>query len=174
MASMWDSVIGLGSNVGDRLGNLRAALHALGELGSLVAVSALYDTAPVGPHQARFLNAAARLDTGMEPRALLPALLAIEQRLGRERRERWGPRTLDLDMLWVGGFMCDDVGLTVPHPELRRRAFALVPLLDVAPDASDPRDGAAYARVSVELDLREVREVEGSRDRWFRELRQRA
>jgi 2-amino-4-hydroxy-6-hydroxymethyldihydropteridine diphosphokinase len=65
--------------------------------------------------------------------------------------------------------MCDDVGLTVPHPELRRRAFALVPLLDVAPDASDPRDGVAYARVSVELDLGDVREVEGSRDRWFRE-----
>ncbi len=171
---MWDAVIGLGSNLGDRLENLRAALRALGELGSLPAVSALYETEPVGPPQARFLNAAVRLASGTEPRALLPALLAIEQRAGRERRERWGPRTLDLDMLWVEGFMCDDVGLKVPHPELRRRAFALVPLLDVAPDASDPRDGMAYTRVSVELDLSVVREVEGSRERWFRELSTRA
>lgn len=171
---MWDAVIGLGSNVGDRLENLRAALRELAELGSLIGVSALYDTDPVGPPQARFLNAAVRLATSVEPRALLPELLAVEQRLGRERRERWGPRTLDLDMLWVGGFLCDDVGLTVPHPELRRRAFALVPLLDVAPDATDPRDGVAYARVSVELDLSAVREVEGTRGRWFRELSTRA
>lgn len=171
---MWDAVIGLGSNLGDRLENLRRAIDSLAALGSLGNVSALYDTEPVGPPQARFLNAAARLSTPMTPGALLPELLAIEQRLGRERRERWGPRTLDLDILWVEGFMCADVGLTVPHPELRRRAFALLPLLDVAPHAEDPRDGVAYARVSVELDLSVVREVEGSRDRWFRELSTRA
>lgn len=171
---MWDAVIGLGANLGDRLENLRAAVRALTQLGSVAAVSSLYDTEPVGPPQARFLNAALRLATSVDPRALLPELLAVEQQLGRERRERWGPRTLDLDLLWVEGFMCDDVGLKVPHPELRRRAFALVPLLDVAPEATDPRDGVEYARVSVELDLSVVREVEGSRDRWFRDLSTRA
>lgn len=171
---MWDAVIGLGSNLGDRLENLRRAIASLAALGSFENVSALYDTEPVGPPQARFLNAAVRLTTPLDPGALLPALLAIEQRLGRERRERWGPRTLDLDILWVEGFMCADVGLTVPHPELRRRAFALLPLLDVAPHARDPRDGVAYARVSVELDLSVVREVEGSRESWFRELATRA
>lgn len=171
---MWDAVIGLGSNMGDRLENLRTALRGLAELGTLETVSALYETEPIGPPQAMFLNAAARLSTSIEPRSLLPELLAVERRAGRERRERWGPRTLDLDMLWVKGFMCADVGLTVPHPELRNRAFALVPLLDVAPDAADPRDGAPYARVSVELDLSVVREVAGTRDRWFRDLATRA
>ena len=167
---MWDVVIGLGSNVGDRLENLRAAIRGIATLGSLESVSALYDTAPVGPPQARFLNAAVRLSTATPPNPLLAELLAIEQSLGRERRERWGPRTLDLDILWVEGVMCADVGLTVPHPELRCRAFALLPLLDVAPQATDPQDGVAYARVSVELDLSVLHEVEGSRDRWFREL----
>jgi 2-amino-4-hydroxy-6-hydroxymethyldihydropteridine diphosphokinase len=171
---MWDVVIGRGSNVGDRLENLRAAIRGIAKLGSLEAVSALYDTAPVGPPQARFLNAALRLSTGTPPNPLLAELLAIEQSLGRERRERWGPRTLDLDILWVEGVMCADVGLTVPHPELRKRAFALLPLLDVAPAATDPRDGTEYARVTVELDLSVVLEVEGSRASWFRDLATRA
>jgi 2-amino-4-hydroxy-6-hydroxymethyldihydropteridine diphosphokinase len=167
---MWDVVIGLGSNVGDRLENLRAAIRSISKLGSLQAVSALYDTAPVGPPQARFLNAAVRLSTATPPNPLLTELLAIEQSLGRERRERWGPRTLDLDILWVAGVMCADVGLTIPHPELKKRAFALLPLLDVAPSAADPRDGTEYARVTVELDLSVVHEVEGSRNSWFPEL----
>jgi 2-amino-4-hydroxy-6-hydroxymethyldihydropteridine diphosphokinase len=171
---MWDVVIGLGSNVGDRLENLRAAMRAIAELGSLRAVSALYDTAPVGPPQARFLNAAIRLSSATPPNPLLAELLAIEQSLGRERRERWGPRTIDLDILWVEGLMCADVGLTIPHPELRKRAFALLPLLDVAPAATDPRDGTEYARVTVELDLSVVLEVEGSRNSWFPELATRA
>lgn len=140
-------VIGLGANLGDRLATLRSALGALGQCGALCAVSDVYETAPIGPPQPEFLNAAVLLETGLEPRALLDQLLAIERAHGRERLERWGPRTLDLDLLCCGDLVVDEPGLTLPHPELPRRAFALLPLLDVVPDARDARCGLAYAEL---------------------------
>lgn len=135
------AAIGLGSNVGDRLAMLRGAVIGLRELGELTRLSAVYETDAVGPAQAAFLNAAVLLDTTLEPLALLDALLAIERGLGRERRERWGPRTIDLDVLWIDGVAVDDARLSVPHPQLTERAFAMQTLLDVAPGARDPRSG---------------------------------
>lgn len=102
------------------------------------ARSYVYATEPVGgPPQGEFLNAAVRVECTQSPAELLDALLAIEQELGRVRRaeERWGPRTIDLDILWIEGVAVDTPRLTVPHPRLEERAFALAPLLDVAPNA---------------------------------------
>ena len=113
------------------------------ELGRVAAVSRVYESAPVGgPEQSAFFNAAALLVTELDPLALLDALLAIEVGLGRVRRERWGPRTIDLDVLWIDGLAFDHPRLRVPHPHLTERAFAMRTLHDVAPSARDPRTGA--------------------------------
>lgn len=147
-----DVVIGLGSNVGDSLLTLQRALAALAALGEAMTPSALYRTVPVGgPPQPDFLNAAARLLYFGSPDELLAEAHRIERLAGRERRERWGPRTLDLDILWMDGVRVARPGLHVPHARLRERAFALRPLLDVAPEARDPSDGEAYRDVLQRL-----------------------
>jgi 2-amino-4-hydroxy-6-hydroxymethyldihydropteridine diphosphokinase len=128
--------VALGSNLGDRRAHLEAAFAALAALPGtrLLARSALYETAPLGPAgQQDYLNAAAALSTTLAPLALLDALLSIEQTRGRVRRERWGPRTLDLDLLLHGDTVLRDPRLTLPHPAMLGRAFVLAPLHDVAP-----------------------------------------
>jgi 2-amino-4-hydroxy-6-hydroxymethyldihydropteridine diphosphokinase len=157
--STTDCVIGLGSNLGDRRENLRQAVREMAELGEVKAVSALYETDPVGPPQPSYLNAAVRLHTELDLPQLLEALLSIERRLGRERRERWGARIVDLDILWKSGDAYEAETLEVPHPRLNERAFALVPLLDVAPDASDPRSREPYALVLERCTRSGVREL---------------
>lgn len=159
-------VIGLGSNLGDRRAVMAEAARRVQALGSAGGVSALYETDPVGPAQPMFLNAALALGSSLAPVALLDALLDIERQLGRIRVERWGPRTIDLDILWLAEEAHVSERLTVPHPELRRRAFALRPLLDVAPHATDPRDGVAYAEVLALLSGAPPREIVGSRAGW--------
>lgn len=160
------AVIGLGSNLGERRAVLASAASEVERLGSPGARSALYETLPVGPPQPLFLNGALVLETALGPLALLDALLDIERRLGRIRAERWGPRLIDLDILWTDAGAFDSPRLLVPHPELRRRAFALRPLLDVAPDAKDPADGAAYARVLAALGGDPPVEIAGTRYSW--------
>lgn len=128
--------VGLGSNLGDREENLCAALERLSELGPL-RVSAFRETDPVGrTDQPKFLNAAVELETEFGARDLLERLLEIERELGRERSSetRWGPRPLDLDLLLYGQETIDEPGLTVPHPRLAERRFALEPLHELAPD----------------------------------------
>ena len=135
---MTTAVLGLGANLGDRRANLAAALDRLLEDADIVvqAVSALYETPPWGKtDQPAFLNAAARVETSLAPRALLKAILDVERRLGRERGERWGPRPIDIDVLLFGTAEIDEPGLQVPHPRLHERAFALAPLVDVLPGA---------------------------------------
>ena len=139
-----DCVVGLGSNLGDRLRVLRLAVERLSSAGP-VACSRVYETPAVGPPQPDFLNAAVRLAWSRPPAALLATLLAIERSFGRIRDVRWGPRTLDLDLLWIDGLRVEEPGLVVPHPQLRRRAFALAPLIDVAPEARDPESGVPLA-----------------------------
>lgn len=131
--------IGLGANLGDAAGTLRAAFAAIGQLPgtALVAASPLYVTAAWGVEaQPDFINAAARVDTTLAAPALLDALLEIERQFGRDRsrEQRWGPRTLDLDLLLYGEDVIELPGLQVPHPRLHERAFALVPLADIAPE----------------------------------------
>ena len=133
------AAIGLGSNLGDRSRNINDAVSSLARLGTLIRVSSLYETAPIGgPEQGPYLNAVVVIDTEMPARELLEQCLAIERAAGRERRERWGPRTLDLDLLLHGDEIISEDGLEVPHPRLTERRFVLDPLLEVMPDAALP------------------------------------
>ena len=146
---MTRAYVGVGANVGDRAATIDAAVSALP---AVVAVSKLRETDPVGVvDQPRFLNGAAALDTNLSARELLDVLLTIERDLGRERRERWGPRTIDLDLLLYGGETIEEPGLTVPHPRLHERRFALEPLLDLDPELAIPGRGRV-ADVLAELD----------------------
>lgn len=138
-------VLGLGSNLGDRIENLRAAAAALGD--AVVVRSGIYETPPAGgPEQPDYLNAAVAVATTLQPRALLEKILGIERSLGRVRPDpvRWGPRAIDIDILWWSGGAHDDGSLIIPHPRLQERIFARKPLLDVSPDARNPHTGAAY------------------------------
>ncbi len=122
-----------------------------------VLLSPLYETTPVGgPPQPDYVNAAVVLRTNLDPRALLTAALEIEIAHGRVRRERFGPRTLDVDILWIEAVSLEEPSLVVPHARLHERAFALVPLLDVAPDAADPRTGWPLAAWLSSLDTNGV------------------
>jgi 2-amino-4-hydroxy-6-hydroxymethyldihydropteridine diphosphokinase len=132
------AVLGLGGNMGDVRALMAQAIRRLARHPGIkiAAVSALYRTPPWGKtDQPPFLNAAVKLDTSLTPQALLEAALAVEQALGRERSERWGPRTIDIDILVYGNLTIDEPGLHVPHPRLAERAFALAPLVDVMPRA---------------------------------------
>jgi 2-amino-4-hydroxy-6-hydroxymethyldihydropteridine diphosphokinase len=134
--------IGLGSNLGDRQEYLDRALQALQEHPGIVVtqVSSTHETAPVGgpPGQGPYLNAAAELQTDLGPAELLDVLLEVERQLGRVRSERFGPRTIDLDLLLYGDLLHEDPRLTVPHPRMAERAFVLGPLCEIAPDVVHP------------------------------------
>jgi 2-amino-4-hydroxy-6-hydroxymethyldihydropteridine diphosphokinase len=135
---MSTAVIGVGSNLGSREALIRAASRLLDAHPALAlkACSPLYETAALGPAQPDYLNAAFRVETSLAPEALLALLLRTERRLGRVRRaeQRWGPRSLDLDLLWDERGPVDTPSLHLPHPGLTERKFALMPLLDVAPE----------------------------------------
>jgi len=138
--------VGLGANLGDRAATLARALELLDGMPEteVVAVSAFRETDPVGYlEQPRFLNAAAAVDTSLQPEALLATLLDIERELGRVREgPRFGPRTVDLDLLLVEGVTLDEPGLTLPHPRLHERVFALVPLAELDPSLVVPGHGS--------------------------------
>lgn len=140
--------IALGANLDDPAATVRAAFAALANLphSRLVRSSSLYRTAPVGlTEQPEFINAAAALETTLAPEALLDALFDIEARFGRQRAERNGPRTLDLDLLLYADLELDLPRLTLPHPRLHLRAFVLQPLAEIAPDLRLPRRGSIAA-----------------------------
>lgn len=145
LTSMECVYIGLGSNLADPQQQLLGALQALAELpqSRLAATSSLYASDPLGPaDQPRYVNAVAALETGLAPLALLDALQQIELSQGRERKaERWGPRTLDLDILLFGDRMIDEPRLQVPHYHLHARAFVLYPLAEIAPTELVLADG---------------------------------
>jgi 2-amino-4-hydroxy-6-hydroxymethyldihydropteridine diphosphokinase len=149
LARAW---VGLGGNVGDAIATVHAAIEALARLPDtrLLRASRLYRTPAWGvSEQADFINAVALLETSLGPRALLDRLLGIERSFGRERRERWGPRILDLDLLLHGDDVIDEPGLHVPHPHLHERAFALLPLLEISPDATIPQRGPVRDALSA-------------------------
>jgi 2-amino-4-hydroxy-6-hydroxymethyldihydropteridine diphosphokinase len=136
------AVVSLGSNLGDRLAHLRAGVEVLRQQLDVEAVSAVYETDPVGVEdQPPYLNAVAILDTHDAEQALAAALLA-EAAEGRERSYRWAPRTLDVDVVAVDGFTSDDPRLTVPHPRAHERAFVLLPWLELEPAAELPGRGS--------------------------------
>lgn len=158
---MIDAYVSIGTNLGDRDAHLALALRRLAALPDteLVAASPVYETDPVGPPpQGPYLNAAVHLRTRLSPRALLDALLAIEQEAGRVRGVRDAARTLDLDLLLYGDQVLDEPGLVVPHPRLAERPFVLEPLAALAPDRVHPTRGETIATLAARVrDPRAVR-----------------
>jgi len=149
------ALIGLGSNLGDRRANLNGAITALGEVPGVTfrRVSSSHETEPVGgpPGQGKYLNAVALIETGLDPLALLHVLEKIEARFGRERKVRWGARTLDLDLLVFDDRIIEMPELELPHPRMRTRRFVLEPLVEVAPEAVDPLTGRSFAAILADL-----------------------
>ena len=146
--------LGLGSNLGDRLANLQAAVDALqAEPGLRVAASSrVWETTPVGgPPQPDYLNAVIRIETDFSARDLLDIARRVESRLGRIRKERWGARTIDVDVLLYDEEEIDEPDLMVPHPRIMQRAFVLLPLLELEPDPVLP-DGTRLKDVRVDTD----------------------
>jgi 2-amino-4-hydroxy-6-hydroxymethyldihydropteridine diphosphokinase len=150
------ALLGLGANLGDPVATLNEAKSRLSDIGAVTAVSSLYRTPPWGGvDQPPFVNAALVLETALDPDALLVALKALEQTLGRVTSVRWGPRAIDLDILDYEGVRRHDAALTIPHARLLERAFALVPLAEIEPafaaarDALPPDDLAAVERIGA-------------------------
>lgn len=159
---MRKAVLGLGSNLGDRLENLRGALQALGALPHtrLLASSPVYETEPVGyTAQPLFLNAAALVETGLSPHALLGACLGIEAAKGRVRTLANGPRVLDIDVLLMEGISLNEEELTLPHPRMGERAFVLAPLADLFPDGFPL--GFDFAAASIDVPRTGIRRLAG-------------
>jgi 2-amino-4-hydroxy-6-hydroxymethyldihydropteridine diphosphokinase len=144
MTPLWrPAYVGIGSNLNDPPARVQEAFGHLQTLSSAVMLrSRLYRTRPMGPQdQPEYVNAAAGLLTQLTARELLAALLGIEKSMGRNRQERWGPRVIDLDLIWMPGEIIDEPGLTVPHPGVSMRNFVLYPLADIAPSLAIPGHG---------------------------------
>jgi 2-amino-4-hydroxy-6-hydroxymethyldihydropteridine diphosphokinase len=150
---MMQAFLGLGSNLGDRAQNLQRAVDLLNaEAGvRVVGASSVWETDPVGgPSQPNYLNAAVRVETDLTPLELLLACQRTEATLGRVRDVRWGPRTIDVDVLLIDALVVDDPALTVPHPRMAERSFVLLPLLELDPDASLPDGTRLRERLHAE------------------------
>ncbi|MGH8875196.1 MAG: 2-amino-4-hydroxy-6-hydroxymethyldihydropteridine diphosphokinase [Acidimicrobiia bacterium] len=157
---MTKAAVALGSNLGDRLGVLRTAVASLADCGELVAVSSIYETAPVGgPDQGPYLNAVVALETEHSPRELLEHLQAIEEAAGRTREVRFGARTLDLDLIVYGDQRVELPDLVVPHPRASERRFVLEPLAEVWPEAPVGPGGEATAALLPRVAHQEVEMV---------------
>ena len=162
---MITAYIGMGTNLGDRAAALRSAVEELGRRKGvrLKDASSVYETAPVGvTDQPDFLNAVLRIETDLSGRALLELLLEVERVFGRVRKEKWGPRTLDLDVLLYGDAVLREDGLLVPHPHLHERAFVLLPLCDLCPDGLHPVLKRTFRELARSIGAnQEVQRVEG-------------
>lgn len=152
--------LGLGSNLGDRKPNLAAALAQLQPDVHVEAVSSLYETEPVGPQdQPAYYNAACRAATELTPMALLERVKAVESAMGRQAGPRWGPRLIDIDILFYGSEVIDEDGLRIPHPEMAKRAFVLAPLAEVAAGVVHPELNVSIEQLAAAIDGAGVRMV---------------
>ncbi|MDJ0734701.1 MAG: 2-amino-4-hydroxy-6-hydroxymethyldihydropteridine diphosphokinase [Nostocaceae cyanobacterium] len=158
---MRNCAIALGSNMGDSLLILEAAIEILTQIPDIVlqARSSWYRTKAVGPPQPDYLNGCALLQVKMEPHLVLETLLAIENKFGRVRQQRWGPRTLDLDLLVYEDLILDTPTLQIPHPRMRERAFVLIPLAEIAPDWVEPVSGYRIQQLATAVDATEVLKI---------------
>ncbi len=158
---MATAYIGLGANIGNREANLRMALRGITRMARVEKMSALYETDPVGSAgQPAFYNAVCRIQTGLEPESLLRFLKTLEHEIGRRSGgERWGPRPIDLDILLYEDRIIHADELEVPHPRLAERAFVLLPLAEIAPDARHPRRNETIAKLARAADSSGVRRI---------------
>jgi 2-amino-4-hydroxy-6-hydroxymethyldihydropteridine diphosphokinase len=145
--------LGIGSNLGDRLAYLQAAVDGLAATDGVevVAVSAVYETDPIGPEQPDYLNAVVAVDTTLDPHALLAVGQHLEAGAERVRGERWGPRTLDVDVLWYGDELIDEPDLVVPHPRWKERDFVLAPLADLGCPGVERREWSGVRPTDLTL-----------------------
>ena len=145
--------IALGSNLGDSRATLERALDVLDQSADvrLLVRSSWYRSAPIGPVQPDYLNGCAVLEVGLAPEALLDLLLATEHRFGRVRAERWGPRSLDLDLIFYGQLLFRSERLQIPHPRMAERGFVLLPLAEIAPAWIDPLSGLSVRELAAAL-----------------------
>ncbi len=161
MKSEVKCAIALGSNLGDSrtiLAEALATLAAIPEI-RLLARSSWYQTKAVGPPQPDYINSCALLQVEISPQSLLETLLATEAQFGRVRRERWGARSLDLDLLLYDDLILDTPNLTLPHPRMRERAFVLVPLVEIAPNWVEPVSGKVIAQLVQAVDCSGVKKM---------------
>lgn len=158
---MGKCAIALGSNLGDSRTTLETAVATLANMPeiTLLTRSSWYQTKAVGPPQPDYINGCAVLQVKMPPQTLLETLLTVEAQFGRVRRERWGARTLDLDLLLYDDLILDTPTLTLPHPRMRERAFVLVPLAEIAPDWLDPGSQKAIAQLVTAVDCSGVKKM---------------
>lgn len=159
--------IGLGSNIGDKVGNLKRTIVELGKVpgNKVLTVSSFYKTEPVGEvEQDWFINAAVKIETGLAPRELLKTLLDIERDLGRVREIKWGPRIIDLDILLYDDLVIEEEGLAIPHPYLHKRGFVLTPLAEIAPAYVHPGLNKSVSELlSMLKDNKKIERMEVSR-----------
>jgi 2-amino-4-hydroxy-6-hydroxymethyldihydropteridine diphosphokinase len=141
--------LSLGSNLGDRAARIREAVSSLNRLGVRIQLgSALYETEPVGPvEQPWFLNAVVAGETELNPRGLLSVCKRIEREMGRKKGVRFGPRVVDIDILLYGQQVIDEGDLLIPHPQMHRRKFMLIPLIEIAPNIRDPKTGKSFSEI---------------------------
>jgi 2-amino-4-hydroxy-6-hydroxymethyldihydropteridine diphosphokinase len=146
--------IAFGSNLGDSITILKDSLQALDRIPGirLKSISSWYQTVAIGPPQPDYLNGCAILEVQQTPQELLVLLQAIEIQFGRSRTEKWGARTLDLDMILYADLILDSADLQIPHPRMRDRAFVLIPLAEIAPNAIDPISQKTIAQLAREID----------------------
>ncbi|MEW5986242.1 MAG: 2-amino-4-hydroxy-6-hydroxymethyldihydropteridine diphosphokinase [Chloroflexota bacterium] len=152
--------LSLGTNMGDRLTHLRRAAQGLQSIVTVEAVSPIYETKPWGlADQPDFLNLCVAATTTLAPRPLLAALKNLEVQLGRRPGLRWGPRQIDIDILFYDDLIVQEEGLTIPHPHLAERAFVLAPLADIAPDLIDPQTGRTVRAMLANTDATQVKKL---------------
>lgn len=157
------ALIAIGSNLGDRTGNVREAVRLVadGVKATLISMSSLYETEPWGvKEQGPFVNAAMVVDTDLAPLELLAHLKSVEASMGRTRTVHWGPRVIDLDIIFLDDMVIEEKGLKVPHPGADERAFVMVPLAEIAPDFVHPATGATLAGMAGSLDKSGVKKME--------------
>lgn len=161
--------LSLGTNLGNRRQNLQLAVNALGEKAAIEAISPVYETAPWGvADQPDYFNICLKAKTLLEPDAFLASSQEIEQKMGRIRGEKWGPRLIDIDLILFNDWIRDDDSLSIPHPQLDQRAFVLVPLFDIEPNLVDPRSGRSLKDMLASIDTSTVERLNGSDVRLLR------